>query len=88
MTAIQHQPEQQCFVVELNGSFAKLEYRLEGDDIVFTSTYVPFRLRGKGYAEQLVAQGLAWANQQGYKITTTCWYVEKYLADPSVCQSQ
>jgi len=40
---------------------------------------VPFRLRGKGLAEQLVEVGLAWAKEQGYDIKADCWYVAKFL---------
>lgn len=79
MEAIKHQPDQQCFIAEVNGSLAKLEYDLKNQSVTFTSTYVPFRLRGKGYAEELVEAGLTWARQQGYDISTTCWYVDKYL---------
>ncbi|WP_439136266.1 GNAT family N-acetyltransferase [Pseudomaricurvus sp.] len=79
MESIKHQPDQHCFIAEVNGSLAKLEYDLKDQSVTFTSTYVPFRLRGKGYAEKLVDTGLSWARQQGYAISSTCWYVDKFL---------
>lgn len=76
---VQHQSKLHCFTAHVNGSLAKLEYSLSGDTVTFISTYVPFRLRGQGIAEQIVDTGLKWARQQGLNISTTCWYVEKFL---------
>ncbi len=59
---------------------AKLEYELlDNHTINFSHTYVPFRLRGKGYAEALVEAGLAWARKEKFNIKTSCWYVEKFI---------
>ncbi len=79
--AVLHQPEQRRFVVDVGDSQGVLEYRLLADSAVdFTHTYVPFRLRGKGYAEALVAAGLDWARQQGLQVQASCWYVAKAIA--------
>jgi predicted GNAT family acetyltransferase len=80
MTPIVHQPEQQRFIADVDGSLAILDYSLNGESINFTSTYVPFSLRGQGYAEKLVDTGLKWAREQGYNISTSCWYVAKHLS--------
>ncbi|PIQ40506.1 MAG: GNAT family N-acetyltransferase [Thalassolituus sp. CG17_big_fil_post_rev_8_21_14_2_50_53_8] len=74
-----HQAEQQRFVIEQDGHECVLDYVVEGKQIDFTHTYVPFRLRGKGLAEELVKEGLAWAKGQGYDIQASCWYVRKFL---------
>ena len=74
-----HQAEQQRFIIEQDGHECVLDYVLEGKQIDFTHTYVPFRLRGKGLAEELVKEGLAWAKSQGYDIQACCWYVRKFL---------
>lgn len=87
MEPIRHQPEQQRFIAEVGDHLARLEYRLQGQSVTFTSTYVPFGLRGQGYAEQLVETGLNWARQQGYDINTTCWYVAKHLPGASAGSS-
>lgn len=79
MEPIQHQANQQRFVAKVDGQLARLEYRVQGQSVTFTSTYVPFSLRGKGYAERLVEAGLNWAREQGYDINTTCWYVARHL---------
>lgn len=76
---IEHQPDQQRFVLIKDGQECVLDYRLSGKQIDFTHTYVPFRLRGQGLAEVLVAAGLQWARAQGYELSASCWYVQKFL---------
>lgn len=76
---IEHKPEQQCFILLQDGKECVLAYQLNGQQIDFTRTYVPFALRGKGLAEELVRTGLAWANEQNFTITASCWYVAKFL---------
>ena len=76
---IVHQPEQQRFCHGNQEALAVLEYQLSAPRIHFTSTYVPDSMRGQGIAEKLVRTGLAWAREQQYDITTSCWYVDKFL---------
>ncbi|WP_151670983.1 GNAT family N-acetyltransferase [Nitrincola schmidtii] len=77
---IEHQPEQQRFSHGNQQALAVLEYQLHPPKVHFTSTYVPDSMRGQGIAEKLVRTGLAWAREQNYEITTSCWYVDKFLA--------
>lgn len=79
MNAIEHQPDQQQFILSLDDGQGHLKYRLDGQDITFTSTFVPDAWRGRGLARQLVDTGLGWARQQGYQIHATCWYVQQVL---------
>lgn len=83
MAQVQHQPEQQRFVLVENPNQAQLLYRLfERDGIAaidFTSTYVAPELRGSGVAEALVRAGLAWAKAQGYELHASCWYAAKFI---------
>ena len=76
---IQHQTEQQRFVLQLDGAEAVLDYTVNGNSINFHHTFVPPAFRGKGLAEKLVRHGLAWAKQQHYQISASCWYVQKFL---------
>lgn len=76
---IQHQTDRSRFILLKDGHECVLDYVLQNHTIDFTHTYVPFALRGQGLAEPLVEQGLAWAKQQGYALTASCWYVKKYL---------
>lgn len=78
--SVLHQPDKQRFVTELDGQESVLEYRLLPDQgIDFTHTFVPVALRGHGIAEKLVRTGLDWARQQGFEITSSCWYVSRFL---------
>jgi len=83
MSTIIHQPVNSRFVLSQDDKECILEYKLVGTSdiqkIDFSSTYVPFALRGQGLAEKLVAAGLAWAKEQGYQIEASCWYVKKFL---------
>ena len=87
MTKISHNPEREVFIVsfapgddEVQFDEALLEYTLQDNGVIdFRRTYVPFALRGKGLAEDLVQEGLAWAKEQGYTVTASCSYVQKFL---------
>ena len=76
---IQHQTAQQRFVLQLDGAEAVLDYAVTGNSLNFHHTFVPAEFRGKGLAEKLVRHGLAWAKEQKYQISASCWYVQKFL---------
>ncbi|MGI2258950.1 GNAT family N-acetyltransferase [Shewanella sp. GXUN23E] len=76
---VMHEPQDSRFVLELDGHLAELDYRLSGQDVDFSRTFVPPELRGKGVAEKLVRAGLAWAKEQQLHISASCWYVQKFL---------
>lgn len=77
--AIEHQQDKQRFIIPIDGYEAVLEYRLDGQHIDFSRTFVPDKLRGKGLAERLVRHGLKWAKSQDFTIQASCWYVQKFL---------
>ncbi len=88
MIKIEHQSVNNRFVLTKDEKECILEYKLlaiaedqttEIQRIDFSSTYVPFALRGQGLAEQLVEVGLAWAKEQGFQIEASCWYVKKFI---------
>jgi len=80
-----HLPEQSLFQIEQGSDIATMKYRVKSSTennqyvIDFYSTFVPESMRGKGVAEKLVRAGLTWAKEEGYTITASCWYVEKFL---------
>ena len=56
------------------------EYGPAGEKtLVFSHTYVPPELRGRGIAEELVRQALEDVRQRGYKVIPSCWYVRLYI---------
>lgn len=78
--SVEHQVKESVFLFQQADQRAVLEYQMLDDSRVeFTSTYVPFSMRGKGIADKLVEAGLLWARQQGYEISSRCWYVDKFL---------
>ena len=77
---IEHQIERKRFVYSKDGQEGVLDYKLNGNSVNFTHTFVPDAFRGQGVAKQLVAEGLSWANSQGYEIEADCWYVAKALS--------
>lgn len=77
---IQHQPDQQRFVAQLDGHEARITYRYTGDKAVdFNHTYVPDAFRGRGVAEQLVNTAIAWADENSLSIQASCSYVQLRL---------
>ncbi len=84
MANITHHHDKNCFILSVDqareANEAILEYQLlPNHGIDFTRTYVPNEFRGKGYAEKLVRQGLAWAKEEGFSVQASCWYVDKFL---------
>lgn len=85
MKLVEHHPERNCFTIPMNGKESILQYRYLGTDpespegVEFTRTFVPEELRGQGLAEALVRRGLAWARAEDFRISASCWYVEKFL---------
>jgi predicted GNAT family acetyltransferase len=68
-------------LLDLGNDKAVLQYRMINENSVdFYQTFVPRLARGKGIAEALVEQGLAWAKAQNYEQHASCWYVQKRLS--------
>jgi predicted GNAT family acetyltransferase len=59
---------------------ARLDYeRVAIQRVIFTHTFVPPSLRGRGAAEALVRSGLEWARTEGLSIESSCSYVARFL---------
>ncbi|OUS02297.1 N-acetyltransferase [Gammaproteobacteria bacterium 54_18_T64] len=78
-SAIVHQPEEQRFLLVIDGHKSVADYRLIGNSVDFSHTYVPDALRGRGVAEVLVRTGLSWAKGEGYDVRASCWYARKFI---------
>jgi len=55
------------------------EYVIHGDRIVFTHTFVPPELRGRGMAEKLIRYALADARTKSLKVVPACSYVATFI---------
>lgn len=76
---IEHSVEDSKFIGMDGGEEVVLDYVLAGNGVNFTHTFVPVSLRGKGYAEKIVRQGLVWAKERDLTVTASCWYTAKFL---------
>ena len=74
-----HDESQQRFTLTFPEGEAELTYERTGTRVVFTHTFVPPALRGRGLAETLVGAGLAWAAHEKLQVSATCSYVARFL---------
>lgn len=74
-----HEVAARRFTIEFGGHCAELDYAREEDRVVFTHTFVPPELRGRGLAEQLVRPALAWARAEKLRVVPACSYVAKFI---------
>ena len=78
-SAVVHEPEEQRFLLVVDGHKSVADYRLIGNSVDFSHTYVPEELRCRGIAEALVRSGLSWAKAEGYDVRASCWYARKFI---------
>jgi predicted GNAT family acetyltransferase len=76
---VRHNPSAHRYEAEVAGHLAVAEYTPEGDRLVFTHTFVPPELRGRGVAEKLVRTALEDARQAGKKVVPRCSYVAVFI---------
>lgn len=77
--SVHHQPQANRFVIDADGQQAVLDYQLQGQRMAITHTGVPALLRGRGLAEALTRAALAYAQDQGLKVTPACSYAASFL---------
>ena len=76
---VRRNPAASRYEADIDGHLAVAEYRLEGDRVVFTHTFVPPELRGRGVAEKLVRTALEEARQEGRRVVPQCSYVALFI---------
>ncbi|MBA4138022.1 MAG: GNAT family N-acetyltransferase [Opitutus sp.] len=76
---VRHNEAAHRYEVDIDGQQAVADYELEGDRQVFTHTYVPPELRGKGLAEALVRRALDDARAANRKVVPACSYVAVFI---------
>jgi predicted GNAT family acetyltransferase len=75
---VQHQPENERFVVVADGVEAELDYRIEDGVIALTHTGVPEAIGGRGIAGDLVRTAFEFARAEGMKVRPMCSYAEAW----------
>ena len=76
---ITHNPAASRFETTVDGHLCVADYRLAGSVMAMTHTLVPQALEGRGIAAALVAQALAHARSEGWRVRPVCSYVESYM---------
>jgi len=76
---VTHNAAQSRFEAAIDSHTAMLDYILDGKTIIFTHTGVPAALEGRGVGSELVKAGLAYARTNHLKVSTLCWFVDKYM---------
>jgi predicted GNAT family acetyltransferase len=76
---IHHNVAGKTYEASVDGHRAVCDYELADDKMIFTHTFVPPELRGRGLAEQLVRAALADARAAGRKVVPSCSYVATFI---------
>lgn len=76
---VKHNAAEHRFEVEVDGHLSVADYEAKGDTMVFTHTYTPPELRGRGIAEQLVRTALDFARDNKRKVVPACSYVDLFI---------
>jgi predicted GNAT family acetyltransferase len=76
---VRHNAAAQRYEIEVEGMQAVADYELDGNRQIFTHTYVPPELRGKGLAEKLVRRALEDARAANRKVVPACSYVGVFI---------
>ncbi|WP_133479434.1 GNAT family N-acetyltransferase [Cognatilysobacter segetis] len=75
---VQHQPENERFIVVADGHEAEVNYRIEDGVMSITHTGVPDAIGGRGIAGDLVRAAFEHARAQGLKVRPLCSYAEAW----------
>lgn len=67
------------FKIVVDAHSAVLDYRKDGNTILFLHTGVPPALEGQGIGSRLVKAGLEFAREHQLKVQSLCWFVDGYI---------
>jgi uncharacterized protein len=77
---IQHNMDKRRFFTFVEGREAYLTYENDGENVLnFNHTYVPFNLRGRSIAAQIVGYALEYAKENNFKVIPSCSYVRVFI---------
>ena len=78
---VEHNESRRRFEITLGEEMAFAEYRVEGDQMVFTHTEVPRQFRGRGIAKKLVLAGFDVASKKRLRIVPLCSYTARVMRE-------
>lgn len=76
---VRHNPAEHRFEAEVDGLLSVADYQVRGEQMIFTHTFVPPQLRGRGIAEKLVRVALEHARSERLRVVPACSYVEVFI---------
>ena len=76
---VRHHAAKCRFEAVVDRQIAVVEYQLDGDRMIFTHTFVPVELRGRGIAEKLVRPAQAVARAERRRVVPACSYVAAFI---------
>ena len=80
MRDIRHDDQGHRFTCDTDGHVTYVAYRpLAGRCLDFYTTYTPPPVRGRGTAARVVAAALRWAEENGYQVVPSCWFVAEVI---------
>lgn len=74
-----HNPQANRFEIQVEDQVAILQFRLNGNTLLFTHTYVPPELEGHMLGSRLVRAGLEYARQNSLRVDSACWFVDRFI---------
>jgi predicted GNAT family acetyltransferase len=77
--AIRHDVEAHRFEADVDGHVGFVEYARDDEVLVVLHTIVPDPIGGRGIAGQLVQAAVDYAQAQGLKLASRCWYASGWL---------
>ena len=76
---VSHNVAGHTYEAVVDGHRSVCDYEIADEKMIFTQTFVPPELRGRGIAEQLVRAALADARKSGRKVVPACSYVALFI---------
>ncbi|HEV2748747.1 MAG TPA: GNAT family N-acetyltransferase [Allosphingosinicella sp.] len=73
--------EAKRFEIRVGDDLAIADYSLRDGTILFSHTFVPDAIRGRGIGTALIRAGLRAARQRGLKVIPACPFFARHLAE-------
>jgi uncharacterized protein len=76
---VKHNAAENRFEATVDGGLSVADYEIRDGQMIFTHTYTPPELRGRGIAEKLVRAALEHAKKEKLRVVPACSYVDLFI---------
>lgn len=77
---VRHEPQHGRFTIDHGDAMSVLQYRMADEGVMhMIRTFVASEYREQGHGAMLVRAALDHAREQGYRITSSCWFVDAFV---------